>query len=386
MKKQLIFTLLGWIFLVGLMVGLMVSLEAGAKKQNKPKSQKAVVGTSSDTKKSETDKQVGDGVTSNKKLNVRFKRITSKSSKRSCSIKMSSTFSKIKRWSSIMRRVNNCVQGRNWDSVEHAGSQMARFRPLSPWGAYYMSLAAEGKKHYPRALWMIDLALKKDVQVSVLHYQKARILWLLEQEEEAKKEMKIADQISDKKTRVPEVSFTLGAAGFLAKDCHQAMSYFKKMTPKQLRTYGLTVPYSECMAQEGQLEEAVKLVQNHLNRDRDPIVMLQRARLEEIYRKDLLKALKIYEFTGRKYAKSKTMKDWIKKKTAFLEKKTTKQLAVDQKEGKEGQKEEQKEKQKGEQGDSKTSTATTTTPKPSKRDVSGIQQAENVVKKEEEER
>ena len=365
----------------------------GAGKQAKQKGEQ---------KKTE-DEQVGDGVTANKKLDVRFKRITSKSSKKSCSIKTTSTFSKVKRWGSIMRKVNRCVQGRHWDAVAHAGSQMARFRPRSPWGAYYMSLAAEGKKHYQLALWMIDLAMKKDIKVSVLHYQKARVLWLLEQEELAKKEMKIADEISNKKTRVPEVSLSLGLAGFSAQDCDQAMGYFEKLTSKQIRTYQLTVPYSECMAQKGQIKKAIQLVQKHLSRDRDPAVMLQRGRLEEFYRKDLATALKVYEVIA-KYAKSKAMLDWIRKKTIFLQKATAPKVALDNKgkgkgkEGKQGAQAGQAGQAGGQAGQAgsptnksagadksgASGTAKATPPSSPKRDVSGVQQAENTVKKEEE--
>jgi tetratricopeptide (TPR) repeat protein len=65
------------------------------------------------------------------------------------------------------------------------GAAVNRVSPFQPWGAFFLSVAAEARGELPRAKWMIDLALKKNSSYGILHYQKARLLWLDKQYAEA---------------------------------------------------------------------------------------------------------------------------------------------------------------------------------------------------------
>ena len=64
-------------------------------------------------------------------------------------------------WRKMVSLANACVKAKDWRKVELLGSELGISAHLTPWGPYFLSLAAESRKDYPRAVWMLELALKK---------------------------------------------------------------------------------------------------------------------------------------------------------------------------------------------------------------------------------
>jgi tetratricopeptide (TPR) repeat protein len=90
---------------------------------------------------------------------------------------LSSTTGPSKDWKEWSGRANACAEKKDWRTLEQLGQVMARVDLNSPWGAYYLSVAAEGRGDWARAMWMNDLAQKKAGGVNALFaYQKGRIL------------------------------------------------------------------------------------------------------------------------------------------------------------------------------------------------------------------
>lgn len=90
---------------------------------------------------------------------------------------LSSTTGPSKEWKEWTARANACAEKKDWRTLEQLGQVMARVDLNSPWGAYYLSVAAEGRGDWARAMWMNDLAQKKAGGVNALFaYQKGRIL------------------------------------------------------------------------------------------------------------------------------------------------------------------------------------------------------------------
>jgi tetratricopeptide (TPR) repeat protein len=99
------------------------------------------------------------------------------SSSRSASVESSGP-SEANEWRAELKVANACVQSQNWPSLEGLGNQMAQRWPDSPWGAFYLSLAAEGRHEFRRALWMIELADRKSGRLQGLFaYQRSRVLF-----------------------------------------------------------------------------------------------------------------------------------------------------------------------------------------------------------------
>lgn len=76
----------------------------------------------------------------------------------------------------LIRDANACEQYHHTSRLEQIGNVLARQYSTKPWGPFYLSLSAYDQKQYPRALWMVELALKKAPNVGLMTYQRARVL------------------------------------------------------------------------------------------------------------------------------------------------------------------------------------------------------------------
>lgn len=78
-----------------------------------------------------------------------------------------------------VKAAGGCIHSNNWHQVEELGNQMAIQFPNEAWGAYFLSLAAEHGKDWPRARWMAELAVKKSPNEGLTIYQLGRIQWAM---------------------------------------------------------------------------------------------------------------------------------------------------------------------------------------------------------------
>jgi len=123
-----------------------------------------------------------------------------------------------KNWKTLVRHANGCAKANDWKSLEMIAREIARIEIESPWAAYFYSLAAENTKDYARALWMIELALKKNPNAGLFHYQKGRVLWGVKNYRGAIEEIQTALKIDPKMAE---------AHSFLAQIYHRDQNYTK---------------------------------------------------------------------------------------------------------------------------------------------------------------
>lgn len=96
-------------------------------------------------------------------------------------------------WKVFVLAAGACVQKGDWALVEKLGTEMAASEVHSPWGAYFLGLAASHKGEFLRAHWLLDLSEKKaGGPVGIVRYEKARLLEREEGPSSAAKEMKEA--------------------------------------------------------------------------------------------------------------------------------------------------------------------------------------------------
>ncbi len=84
---------------------------------------------------------------------------------------------KTRDWKDLVKFANRCLSQKKYKELNIIATKLAEVEPTLPWGAYYLSLEAEGAGQSERAMWMVDLAIKKASNVGVLKYQKGRLLW-----------------------------------------------------------------------------------------------------------------------------------------------------------------------------------------------------------------
>ena len=95
-------------------------------------------------------------------------------------------------WKMLVRHANGCIAKGDWKSVEMIAGEIAGRDIESPWGVYYLSLAADHAGDLPRALWMAELAMKKAPAIGLFGYQKGRVLWKMEKHRAAVEEIQAA--------------------------------------------------------------------------------------------------------------------------------------------------------------------------------------------------
>jgi tetratricopeptide (TPR) repeat protein len=148
-----------------------------------------------------------------------------------------------KDWKALVEMSNACVKKGNWSGVEMAANELARTEINAPWGVYYLSLAAEQRKDYPRALWMIDSAIQKtSSDAAIFHFQKGRVLWQMKKYETALNEVQASVRLN---------SHLLEAQLFLADVAYNDLDYRKA---KEF--------YSVALGLDGQNERAQKGLSN----------------------------------------------------------------------------------------------------------------------------
>jgi tetratricopeptide (TPR) repeat protein len=166
-------------------------------------------------------------------------------------------------WRKVAGYANACVKAKDWRKVENIGNYLAKNAHLTPWGAYYLSLAAASRKDYPRATWMLELALKKAPTEGLFHYQLGRLHWEMGNDTDALKEMKLA---SDMNPSLTDAHYVTGQLALQKGDNSEAEKRFRKalaIDPKHVgSTMGiatLRMKAGDWAKAEGALEDAVAL-------------------------------------------------------------------------------------------------------------------------------
>jgi tetratricopeptide (TPR) repeat protein len=121
-------------------------------------------------------------------------------------------------WKNLVRHASQCASAGQWSTVEVLAEEMAKGDINSPWSAYFHSVVADKTGDLPRAVWMVELAMKKAPGAALFYYQKGRVLWEMKDYKNAVKEMTTATDLDKNLT---------DAQVFLAQAYHQNLNYDK---------------------------------------------------------------------------------------------------------------------------------------------------------------
>ncbi len=161
---------------------------------------------------------------------------------------------KEKSWVKIVAWANDCVQLGHFKQVEFYGNYLAKNHHMGPWGAYFLSLAAENRGEVDRALWMIELALKKTPNEGLLLYQKGRLTW-------AAKEFEVAVKIFERALKLrPDLlgaRMMLGQLYYRDQEFAQAKKHFSVAVKLDNRMTDAWVGLAECELENGNAEAAL---------------------------------------------------------------------------------------------------------------------------------
>jgi cellulose synthase operon protein C len=215
----------------------------------------------------------------------------------------------------LSAKANQCIQSKNLALAEKIASQMSRNEPKNSLGTYYMSVISDLQGHTDKALWLIELSLKKNEDQNFAMYQKARVLYKMNDYADANK---FFVKAYDQKLNAAEVYLMHGVMSYAEGDCYSVVDDFAKLDAKNIFNYGLGAAYGECHAQKGELDKGLAIINkqlqiNSLNID----LLLEAAYINEIYKSDSAAKIKAYE-NALKAASQPEIHDWIKRKLAYL--------------------------------------------------------------------
>lgn len=196
-------------------------------------------------------------------------------------------------WKQLINIANACVHDKNWKLVDSIANHLAKNEQYSPWGAYYLSLAAQAQGKLEKSIWMIDLAMKKSPKVGMFHYQKARIHWDLKEYGQAVQELKKATDYND---NLFDAHKFLGQIYLRDHNYSLAIRHFEKALSVNSKDYTSLVGAAESYLAAKKVPESVAkfdLTVGHYPKDLE--LRLRQAYILEFYDKNPTRALESYK-------------------------------------------------------------------------------------------
>lgn len=155
----------------------------------------------------------------------------------------------------LVEYANACVQQTKWSQVESLANTLAESNVQSPWGAYYLSLVAESKRDYPRAKWMIELAIKKAPQIGMLYFQRARLEWGLKEYHSSEESLQSS---IEKDPQLIDAHVFLGQIYFRNQDYKKAAFHFNTVLQLRPNDPVALMGMSECLIHKKDFHGAVE--------------------------------------------------------------------------------------------------------------------------------
>jgi tetratricopeptide (TPR) repeat protein len=196
-------------------------------------------------------------------------------------------------WKPLVMAANACVQSKQWKMVEAIGAHLAQHHHLSPWGPYFLSLAAENRKEYPRALWMIELAIKKAPASGLLTYQQGRLYWISRDQTTAVQSFKKAIELDN---RLADAHLVLGQLALIAGQTDEAGKRFQSALDSESRNIAALVGLAEVRLKKNDPKGATAaLSQVLLTQPSHYRARLRQAQVLETFEKNFPDALSAYK-------------------------------------------------------------------------------------------
>lgn len=210
-------------------------------------------------------------------------------------------------WKGLVATAANCVRAKNFFQVERVANHLAKIEPNSHWGAYFLSLAAESRKDYPRALWMAELALKKAPEDGILLFQRARLNWLADNKAAAIPDLKEAVK---RNPSITEAHLLLGQIQFTMDEMSNARKSFQTVLSQDSKRGEALFGMGEVAFKQNNLEESYDYHKRASQIDPSLGVSFMRlAQIQEIHYKDLKASLEAYKDLQRRVSLNRVQGD-----------------------------------------------------------------------------
>lgn len=196
-------------------------------------------------------------------------------------------------WQKMVSVANACVKAKDFLKVEKIGDHLARSAHLTPWGPYFLALSAESRHDSPRAVWMLELALKKAPKEGIFHYELGRIQWDAKADQEAIKHLKLASELSPSLTGA---HWVLGQMAMQRNELSEADRLLQKALASNSEHGPSLLAMAQLKIQQKSWEQAEKFLARAISVvPRNGKARMALAQLQELHLKKFEEALRTYK-------------------------------------------------------------------------------------------
>ena len=192
-----------------------------------------------------------------------------------------------------MNKTNACISKQNLAMAEKLAKILANEHHVSPWGPYYLSLIAEQKGQAMRAVWMIDLALKKAPGKGILLFQKGRLLW---KQNKPTLAMELYEAAVRETPELVDAHMSLAQVYYRDQEFEKAGKHFEKVVKYDRRNANAFIGLAECELEDGDEAAAVNYLEKAISlKPANLALRMRQARIYENQLEDFKAALKRYK-------------------------------------------------------------------------------------------
>ena len=196
-------------------------------------------------------------------------------------------------WQKMVSVAGACVKAKDFLKVEKIGDYLARSAHLTPWGPYFLALSAESRHDSPRAVWMLELALKKAPKEGIFHYELGRIQWEAKADQEAITHLKLASELSPSLTGA---HWVLGQMAMQRNELSEADRLLQKALASNAEHGPSLLAMAQLKIQQKNWEQAEKFLGRAISVvPRNTKARMALAQLQELHLKKFEDALRTYK-------------------------------------------------------------------------------------------
>jgi tetratricopeptide (TPR) repeat protein len=185
-----------------------------------------------------------------------------------------------------------CAQNKKADRLEMVANQMAKQFVNEPWGPFYLSVAAEQKAEFTRALWMIELAIKKSPKNGLLYFQRGRVRWALQEFASGIEDYNTALKFDDS---IVDAHLFLGQMAIESHDYNAAQKHYVAALKIEQDNHLIAIALGDTAKLMGQNQAAIEYYELASQLSPSNIdIQLRLADLYENFKKDGPRALDLY--------------------------------------------------------------------------------------------
>lgn len=231
----------------------------------------------------------------------------------------SGSIQKLDSLSALMTAAGACIEQKKISQVEPLVLKIAERTPETGLAPYYLSVLALQMGLAEKAGYLIDLALKKNDDKSFFWYQKA--LALGHQKDFAGANQWMIKSFDERLDSI-ETKIAHGIVAFSQGDCFSVTDDFTGLDRTYLQRFGLTAALTECHAQKGEIDQALKIIETDLQKSKSLALALQWGHVAEVYKSDSAMAIKAYGLAQKMTTDTATL-DWLTNKLKWLQNPTS---------------------------------------------------------------